>query len=85
MDMPDDQANWFLPDPADSFSDAPSLETEFLETQLAVIEAYLQRFPCEQRDFRALAWIEAHAGAYRQQWQAQAASRQGCRLSVRVC
>ncbi|QKS29374.1 MAG: hypothetical protein FAZ92_04028 [Accumulibacter sp.] len=85
MDMPDDPANWSLPGPADSFADAQSPETEFLQTQLAVIEAYLQRFPGEQRDLRALAWIEAHAGDYRQQWQAQAASRRGRGPSARAC
>lgn len=85
MDMSDDVANWSLPGPADSCADAQSPEMEFLQTQLAVIEAYLQRFPCEQRDLRALAWIEAHAGDYRQRWQAQAASRRGCGLSARAC
>ena len=45
--------------------------------QLAVIEAYLERFPLEEREFRALAWIEANAGAYRQHWQTRVASRRG--------
>lgn len=57
-------------------------QTEFLQTQLAVIEDYLRHFPDEQREFRALAWIEAHACAYRQQWQVQAANRRDRRLSA---
>lgn len=47
-------------------------ETEFLEQQLAVLEAYVERFPADERDLRALAWIEANAERYRQQWQRQA-------------
>jgi hypothetical protein len=82
MDMPDDQARWFALGAADCTAEAESPEIEFLQSQLAVIEAYLQRFPCEQREFHALAWIEAHACAYRQQWQRQAANRGGCRLSA---
>ncbi len=46
-------------------------------TQLAVIEAYLERFPRDEREFRALAWVEANAGAYRQHWQTRVASRRG--------
>ncbi|MCM8612328.1 hypothetical protein [Accumulibacter sp.] len=49
---------------------------------MAVIEDYLRHFPDEQREFRALAWIEAHACAYRQQWQVQAANRRDRRLSA---
>ena len=82
MDMPDDPASRFLTGARDSLVDADSPEVEFLHTQLAVIEAYLQHFPCEQRDFRALAWIAAHACAYRQQWQVQAANRGDCQLSA---
>lgn len=49
-------------------------ETEFLRQQVAVIEAYVERFPSDERDFRALAWIEANARQFRQQWQMQAAA-----------
>ncbi|MEF8730059.1 MAG: hypothetical protein V5B34_17945 [Accumulibacter sp.] len=82
MDMPDDPAKRFLPGPAGSVVDADSPEIEFLQTQLAVIEDYLQHFPDDQREFRALAWIAAHACAYRQQWQVQAANRGDCQLSA---
>lgn len=44
-------------------------ETDFLQQQLAVLEAYLEPFPSDERDGRALAWIEANAQQYRQQWQ----------------
>ena len=54
------------------FSKPDFSEPEFLRQQVAVIEAYVERFPSEERDIRALAWIEANAGQFRQQWQMQA-------------
>jgi hypothetical protein len=72
MDISDDPAPWFLPDPLASLSNPDFSETNFLHTQLAVIEAYLERFPRDEREIRALAWIEANAGAYRQHWQTRA-------------
>ncbi|MBE2260720.1 MAG: hypothetical protein IAE88_17820 [Rhodobacteraceae bacterium] len=44
-------------------------DAEFFRRQYAAIEEYVERFPPEQRDQRALAWIEANAMRYRQQWQ----------------
>ena len=44
-------------------------ETEFLNQQLSVLEVYVERFPSNERDFRALAWIEANAERYPHQWQ----------------
>ncbi|HCZ14519.1 MAG TPA: hypothetical protein DHV85_07950 [Candidatus Accumulibacter sp.] len=49
-------------------------DTEFLQQQLAVLEAYIEPFPADERDFRALAWIEANAKQYRHQWQQQSAA-----------
>ncbi len=69
MDFRDDPARPFFAGPEADFSNTDFSETEFLRTQVAVIEAYLERFPCDERDFRALAWIEANASQYRQQWQ----------------
>lgn len=64
MNLPDDPTLRFLPGLEISFS-----ETEFLRQQVAEIEAYVERFPSAERDLRALAWIEANASQYRQQWQ----------------
>ena len=36
-------------------------DAEFFRRQYAAIEEYVERFPPEQRDQRALAWIEANA------------------------
>lgn len=48
-------------------------DTEFFQRQIAAIEEYVDRFPPDEREARALAWIEANARQYRQQWQKQAA------------
>lgn len=48
-------------------------DAEFLLQQIAAIERYVERFPADERQGRALEWIEAHAQHYRQQWQKQAA------------
>ncbi len=77
MDISDDPAPWSFTGPAGSLSNPDFSETNFLHTQLAVIEAYVERFPRDEREFRALAWIEANAGAYRQHWQTRVASRRG--------
>ncbi|WP_300450649.1 hypothetical protein [Accumulibacter sp.] len=44
-------------------------DKDFLEQQVAAIEAYVGRFPPDERETRALAWIEDNARQYRQQWQ----------------
>ena len=64
MNLPDDPTLRLLPGLEISFS-----ETEFLRQQVAEIEAYVERFPWDERELRALAWIEANASQYRQQWQ----------------
>lgn len=48
-------------------------DAEFLLQQIAAIERYVEQFPVDERQARALEWIEAHARQYRQQWQKQAA------------
>lgn len=56
--------------------DTPHLnlsEAEFLLRQIAAIAQYVEQFPDNQRQARALEWIETHAREYRQQWQKQAA------------
>ena len=48
-------------------------DAEFLLQQIAAIEQYVASFPAEERQARALEWIETYARRYRQQWQKQAA------------
>jgi hypothetical protein len=45
---------------------------EFLLDQIAAIQRYVTLFPAEQRNRRALEWIEEHAKRYRQAWQRKA-------------
>lgn len=59
------------------FSDA-----EFFRQQVAAIADYVGKFPPEERDLRALAWIEANARQYRQQWQKHVAVN---RLAMTRC
>lgn len=73
MDFLDDLAARFSPGSAGNFSIPDSSEMEFLRRQVATIEAYVEHFPSDERDFHALAWIEAHASEYRHEWQTQAA------------
>lgn len=44
-------------------------EAEFFRRQFAAIEAYVEGFPKDERNERALAWIESNAMRYRQEWQ----------------
>ena len=46
-------------------------DADFLLKQIAAIEQHIEQFPAEERDTRALEWIEAYAREYRQQWQKQ--------------
>ncbi len=58
--------------------DTPHLnlsDAEFLLRQLAAIERYVDQFPHDEQQMRALQWIEKYARKYRQQWQKQAAAK----------
>jgi hypothetical protein len=48
-------------------------DPEFLRVQLDAIGAYVRRFPANERDARALEWIELNAERYRREWQMRAA------------
>ncbi|NMQ18550.1 hypothetical protein E4P82_04655 [Candidatus Competibacter phosphatis] len=47
-------------------------DAEFLLQQVAAIEHYTKQFPAEERQARALEWIETYALQYRRQWRRQA-------------
>lgn len=55
-------------DPSLNLSDA-----EFLFKQMAAIEEYADQYPADERQARALEWIEKYARDYRQRWQKRAA------------
>jgi len=44
-------------------------EFDFLHQQMAAIEQHVAGYPPADRETQALAWIEANARRYRQQWQ----------------
>lgn len=48
-------------------------DEEFFRHQLAAIDHYVEGYPEDERDQRALEWVESNARHYRQQWQRQAA------------
>ena len=54
-------------------SDPELAGADFFRQQLAAIEVYVAGFPSAERESRAVAWIEANARLYRQQWQKQTA------------
>lgn len=72
MNVPDHPC---IPDPAGNLALPDLAEAAFLHEQMATIAAYVERFPSDERDRRALAWIEANAGHYRQTWQMRVSSR----------
>ncbi len=54
-------------------SDSEQSDSDFFYRQIAAIQAYVDQFPEEEREQRALLWIEANARKYRQEWQKRAA------------
>lgn len=49
------------------------MDQEFLRRQIAAIQAYVEQFPEDERNARAIQWITEHAQHYRRQWQLLAA------------
>ena len=48
-------------------------DAEFLFKQLEAIEEYVSHYSAEERQARAMEWVEMHAREYRQRWQKRAA------------
>ena len=60
-------------------------DADFLFKQLDAIERYVSQYPADERQGRALEWIETHARDYRQRWQQQAAAQQMARVRCSDC
>jgi hypothetical protein len=58
---------------------------DFMLDQIAAIQRYVAPFPAEQRNRRALEWIEQHADRYRQAWQKTAVSAKAARTRCPDC
>ena len=41
----------------------------FIEKQLKAIQAHVETFPIEEKDLRAIEWIEKYACEYRERWE----------------
>ena len=51
-------------------------DDEFVQRQLDTLKAYVDRYPAEERQPRAMQWIERHAANYRREWQKKVLPRQ---------
>ena len=60
-------------------------DTDFLFRQIAEIKYYVEQFPVEERQSRALEWIATHAEQYRQKWQKKVAVEALARLRCPDC
>jgi hypothetical protein len=60
-------------------------EGEFILDQIATIQRYVAQFPVEQRNTRAIEWIEKHAERYRQAWQKKAVYAQALQTRCADC
>ena len=58
---------------------------EFLRVQLRSIEQYVDHFPADEQQSRALEWIEQHAKEYRVAWQRRVVSDQVAERRCRDC
>ena len=41
---------------------------DFIQNQLKAIQAYIEKFPPEEKGLRAIEWIEKYAREYRERW-----------------
>ena len=60
-------------------------EGEFILDQIDTIQRYVAQFPTEQRNARAIEWIEKHAERYRQAWQKRAVYAQAVQTRCSDC
>ena len=57
-------------------------DDKFIKKELKVIQSYIEQFPPEERELRAIEWIEAHAYGYRKTWEKEAIGKE---FSARRC
>jgi hypothetical protein len=60
-------------------------DREYLQAQLRSIQAFVDQYPADQRQQRALEWIESHAKEYRVAWQRRMVSSQLTKRRCRDC
>ena len=57
-------------------------DDKFIKKELKVIQSYIEQFPPEERELRAIEWMEAHAYGYRKTWEKEAIGKE---FSARRC
>lgn len=60
-------------------------DDKFIQKELKVIQAHIEQFPPEERELRALEWIEAHAYGYRKTWEKETIGKQLSRQRCPDC
>lgn len=60
-------------------------DEEFVQRQLATLKAYTDRFPVEEKQPRAMQWIEQHAANYRREWQRKVLPRRAAENRCNDC
>ncbi len=60
-------------------------DEEFVQRQLATLQAYVDRYPAEEKQPRAMQWIEQHAESYRREWQKKVLPHQAAERRCNDC
>lgn len=60
----------------DSEKDINFCTNEFIQKQIENIQSYIAQFPAEEKNYRALVWIEQYAKTYRKQWENEIITRE---------
>lgn len=60
-------------------------DEEFVQRQLATLQAYVDRYPAEEKQPRAMQWIEQHAANYRREWQKKVLPRRAAENRCNDC
>lgn len=60
-------------------------DAEFVQRQLATLKAYVDSYPAEEKQPRAMQWIEQHAAHYRREWQKKILPRQATENRCNDC
>ncbi len=51
-------------------------DQEFIQKQLSAIQEYLEKYPPEEQESRAIEWIAMHADQYRKIWERESITKE---------
>jgi predicted metal-dependent hydrolase len=60
-------------------------DAEFVQRQLATLKEYVGKYPADEKQPRAMQWIEQHAANYRREWQKKVLPRQAAERRCNDC